>query len=265
MATAVAVKSQTATYFEQLARARQRLLMVDYDGTIAPFALDRNQAFPYSTVPELLDSIMSTCATRLVLITGRAARDLASLFRRKPQPEIWGVHGLERLLPDGRYDMVSIPEESVSALARADEELEAEGLGEHCESKPGAVAVHWRGLRPATIADIRTKAYRILAPLACEGNLHLSEFDGGLELRARAANKGYAVQALLGESEEDSAVAYLGDDLTDEDAFRCLNGRGLTVLVCPSLRATNAQLWLKPPEELVQFLHDWIHACGGDA
>jgi len=58
-------------------------------------------------------------------------------------------------------------------------------------------------------------------------------------------------------------VAYLGDDATDEDAFRILNGRGLTVLVGPKYHFTAAQIWLKPPDELYDFLRSWITACEG--
>jgi trehalose 6-phosphate phosphatase len=49
----------------------------------------------------------------------------------------------------------------------------------------------------------------------------------------------------------------------DEGAFRVLNGRGLTVLVRPKSRFTAAQMWLRPPAELVGFLSDWKTTCGG--
>ena len=52
-------------------------------------------------------------------------------------------------------------------------------------------------------------------------------------------------------------ASYLGDDLTDEDAFRALKGRGLSVLVRNELRETLADIWLKPPGELIDFLLKW--------
>jgi trehalose 6-phosphate phosphatase len=55
----------------------------------------------------------------------------------------------------------------------------------------------------------------------------------------------------------DTAVAYLGDDRTDEDAFMALRGRGLAVLVRPDLRATAAEVWIRPPDELLLFLQRW--------
>jgi trehalose 6-phosphate phosphatase len=106
MSAAPAVKADAdifSIFFQRLSDAPERLLVVDYDGTIAPFSLDRHRAVPYPTLPELLDCIMSTCRTRLVLVTGRSAKELPALLGIQPHPEIWGVHGLERLYADGRY------------------------------------------------------------------------------------------------------------------------------------------------------------------
>jgi len=86
-----------------------------------------------------------------------------------------------------------------------------------------------------------------------------------LEIRVSSVDKGYAVKSILKESSPDAAVAYLGDDLTDEDAFLALKDRGLRILVRPQHRPTAADLWLKPPEQLGEFLHQWLLACGGEA
>ena len=57
--------------------------------------------------------------------------------------------------------------------------------------------------------------------------------------------------------------AYLGDDLTDEDAFKAVEGRGLGILVRKQWRSTAAAAWLKPPEELIRFLERWAEVCSG--
>jgi len=56
-------------------------------------------------------------------------------------------------------------------------------------------------------------------------------------------------------------AAYLGDDLTDEDAFKQLGQRGLKVLVRKVLRDTLADIWLEPPDELIWFLKKWEKTC----
>lgn len=260
---AAAVITPRDLFFDQLCRSRERVLLLDYDGTIAPFSANRHRALPYSTVPELLDCIMSTCHTRVALITGRAAREIPPLLGLNPHPEIWGTYGMERLRSDDQYSVIPLTHEELCNLEEAHTWLEREGLGELLELKPGALAVHWRGLTPAQAEDVKAIAYRVLAVFA-RPTLSLAEFDGGLELRLRTRSKGDVVRAVVSEHGPEVPIAYLGDDSTDEDAFRILNGRGLTVLVRHTYRFTAAQIWIRPPIELVQFLTHWVQACGGD-
>lgn len=71
-------------FFREVARARRSALLLDYDGTLAPFELDRNQAVPYPGVTELLQDIMDTGRTRVVIISGRRAQELGPLLRLSP-------------------------------------------------------------------------------------------------------------------------------------------------------------------------------------
>ena len=78
-----------------------------------------------------------------------------------------------------------------------------------------------------------------------------------MELRVPGRNKGHAVKTILRETEKGALVTYLGDDITDEDAFKALKGKGLSVLVREEFRPTTADVWLKPPEGLLEFLSRW--------
>ena len=73
-------------------------------------------------------------------------------------------------------------------------------------------------------------------------------------------DKGDAVRTMLKETAPNVPVTYLGDDITDERAFRALSSRGLGILVRPNFRRSAAQAWLKPPEELHDFLSRWLAA-----
>jgi trehalose-phosphatase len=92
--------------------------------------------------------------------------------------------------------------------------------------------------------------------------LALQDFDGGIELRAPGHDKGEAVKTLLAEMGPNAMCAYLGDDRTDEDAFQAIRGKGLGVLVRENFVPTQADLWIKPPEELLEFLARWKSASG---
>jgi len=252
-----------APFLERVRRATSRALLLDYDGTLAPFTPDRMRAFPYREIPELVSQIMRH-GTRVVLISGRAATELLFLSGIHPHPEIWGSHGSERLLPDGSYEVDTPPAEQRSALQIALKSLHASGLDSRTERKPGGLAVHWRGLSPDERAVIENKVRSLFSSLVEDDGLHLLPFDGGLELRAPGKNKGDAVSAILAESGPDVAAAYLGDDQTDENAFRAIKGRGLSILVRPEPRPTMADMWLRPPDELGRFLRDWLVACGAE-
>ncbi len=250
-------------FLDQVKTASTRVLMLDYDGTLAPFNSDRSHAFPYPEIPPLLKEIMSN-GTRVVLVSGRASRELVLLCGLYPHPEIWGSHGMERLTSDGEYSVRTLDPEQETALLTAADSLRAVGLEPNLELKPGGIAVHWRGLEKIDANHVRAQVTH-LEPLISQNSLKLLEFDGGVELRVTGTDKGYAVNSILDEGGQNAAVAYLGDDQTDEDAFLALKNRGLTILVRPQFRPTTADLWLKPPEELTEFLHQWLLACGGEA
>src|SRR5215813_10629982 len=87
-------------FFERLRGQKKRALLLDYDGTLAPFRTQRDEAVPYPGIRGALSAIMKTCQTRLVVISGRSIADLAPLLGLSPCPEMWGSHGWERKLPD---------------------------------------------------------------------------------------------------------------------------------------------------------------------
>ena len=237
------------------------LLMLDYDGTLAPFRTERDQAFPYPGVAPLLQEIIRTGRTRVVIVSGRDASDTIPLLGIHPNPEVWGLHGRQRLMPDGTSEMPSLDERILTALLDADRWLGYQQVRHTAEAKAASVAVHWRGLDESEAEELRGRVLLGWKPIAQQSGLDLLEFDGGVEICARETDKGDAVRTLLSEVGPNSPAAYLGDDNTDENAFRAIQGRGLSVLVRPRWRQTAAQLWLKPPEELLRFLTRWLEAC----
>lgn len=252
-------------FFARVRRAKHRALLLDYDGTLAPFNVRPEQAFPYPGVCPLLDDIIARTHTRVVLVSGRWTRDLVPLLDLKQRPEIWGSHGWERLDPNGEYAVAKPDEMALKALADADgwsEEFVA--LGARREQKPACLALHWRGLEPERAAYIRARAIEKWSHLGRDAGLGLHDFDGGIELRVPGRDKGYVVDALMQEMGPGTVAAYLGDDYTDEDAFNAIDGRGLPVLVRTEYRPTAAHCWLKPADELLAFLRRWQDACGGN-
>jgi trehalose 6-phosphate phosphatase len=247
-------------FLESVSRARHSVLLLDYDGTLAPFSVDRQRAVPYPAVRDLLQQIIDTGRTRLVIITGRDAHEIDPFLRLRPAPEIWGSHGLQRLLPDGTCDMPEIPPAVAEVLGDAQRWLEYQGLHHLAETKPGSIAVHWRALEQPAAEELRGRIIVGWFPIAERASLKLLEFDGGVEMRMPDLDKGDAVRTVLREIGPKVPAAYLGDDITDERAFRAIASRGLGILVRPTFRRTAAQAWLKAPEQLRDFLSRWLAA-----
>jgi len=254
-------KPLVTKFMRELTGAPSAALLLDYDGTLAPFRVERDQAFPYAGVPGLIEDIMRNGSTKVVLITGRRAGEVPPLLGVSPHPEIWGSYGLQQLTPDGKCQMRKLSERAEQALASAEYQAEALGFGNLTERKPGSLAVHWRGLKDSAADYVRERVFSQWLPIAEYSDMCLHDFDGGLEIRVLDANKGNAIRKFLARVNSKMPVAYLGDDLTDEDAFRALKGRGLTVLVRPQWRETTADVWLHPPAELMDFLSQWHVAC----
>jgi trehalose 6-phosphate synthase/trehalose 6-phosphate phosphatase len=244
------------------------LLLLDYDGTLAPFRVDRNKARPWTGVREAIAKIQRQGRTRMVVITGRPAKEIMPLLRGNPPVldhplEVWGLHGAERMHVDGKRELEQAPPDTQRKLDELREHLRHNNLGGQFEDKPNAAVMHWRGASPRTAKFIEVRTRELFEPLSKLPGLTLLEFEGGLELRV-GRDKGGAICALLDEAPKGTPVAYLGDDYTDEAAFKALkehaHGPSLAVLMRPDLRETHADAWLRPPAELRGFLKKWYRA-----
>ena len=247
-----------AGFMARIPQAPARVLMLDYDGTLAPFNVRPERAVPTPEVAAVLEEIVQAGGTRVVVVSGRPAAELPPLLKLSQRPEIWGSHGWERLLPDGRRIVEEPVADVRESLAQAATEIR--GVlpeGARVERKLASVAVHWRGVAEDAALRLQNEARARLQPFVRAAALEILPFDCGVELRAVGCNKQYAVKAVLSETADVSAVAYLGDDITDEDAFRAVKPRGLGVLVRSEFRDTEADVWLRPPDELIAFLKAW--------
>lgn len=247
---------------DSLHKSSFSILMLDYDGTLAPFREERERALPYPGVREALDNIMRSDFTRPVIISGRAISDLLPLLGLKELPEIWGSHGWERRTADGSYSLMPADEKHLEGLAEVGLKIRKSDLGSHSETKPRSVALHWRGVPEEGKLAIDEFVAANMKPIAAAYNLELKGFDGGVELRLPGRNKGDVVESIMADSPDDTFCAYLGDDLTDEDAFEAISERGLGILVHRDDRSTKARARLTPPGELISFLNLWESSAG---
>ena len=161
----------------------------------------------------------------------------------------------------GQPARTSLPPLTRDALDHAQRCIDDLHLSRRLEQKPGTLAIHWRGLPDDEIHEIRGQVLSGWLPIADRASLIVEDFDGGVEIRSALCSKADVVRTILSHTHPEAPVAYLGDDVADEQVFDALHGRGLRVLVRPHWRDTTADLWLRPPEQLMEFLADWLKAC----
>ncbi len=246
-------------FFAQVSEAQQPLLVCDYDGTLAPFHDDKMQALPAEGVEQELQRIAEG-RSALAFVTGRPAQELICLLPLAARCEIWGMHGREHRTAAGVSRLLEPTAAQKQALDAAEATLRDLNLGAAVERKVASVALHWR-LAPVGSRhreELETAANKAFAPHADQDALALLPFDGGLELRADDHTKGHATAALLRAVPDPSASAYLGDDTTDEDAFReIVAAGGLPLLVREPSRLSHARYVVTPPAGLLAFLRAW--------
>jgi len=244
-------------FWQAVASAPHRCLVLDYDGTLAPFHTDRMKAFPLDGIVELLTTIRDETETHLAIMTGRPLRELLALLGDLDIP-VSASQGSEFVFPDGRHQALMPSDRQRERLDRAEAEAAAAAPGGRVERKVAGVALHTRGMDPDEAKEIQRRVCGIWEEDSHDYGLDCRFFNGGIELRLKNVDKGTALNALLEDQPLDSLCVYLGDDETDEDALLVLRGRGYGIKVGTPGTPTYAQGRLEDPEEVRKFLRSWI-------
>lgn len=226
----------------EAAGRRPLLIASDYDGVLSPIVPVPSEAVPSPGVAEALARLAEADGVTVAFVSGRGVADLQAVSGLSGPYRWVGSHGAEFDAP--------VPAELTArrdALAARLEPLVAAVAGAGLEVKPASVAVHVR-----QVTD-RAAAAALLADAeaAADPSLTLKPGKEVLELALTAADKGGVVRRLREECGARAAL-YLGDDRTDEDAFRALGPADVTVKVGDG--ETAARYRVSDPAAVVELL-----------
>lgn len=236
-------------------------LFLDYDGTLVPFADHPSGARLSPAMKRLLQRLAGQPGVWVALVSGRALADLKRMVGLAGLCYV-GNHGLELQGPMLRY---------VNPVARATRPLLARlgrRLTQALASIPGAwvedkgltLSVHYRRVAAGERLRVKHVFYQVVRPFQEQRRIRVTAGKDVFELRPPVRwTKGTMLSWLLTRQialAGSSSVlpVYLGDDVTDEDAFKVLRDRGITVAVGPSTLLTQARYHVESPEDVQRLL-----------
>jgi len=238
------------------------LLLSDYDGTLTPIVSRPEEALLSTEVEEKLRSLAQNPVYSVGIISGRSMKDLRQMVDIE---DIYyaGNHGLEIEGPDLRY--ISEPARAAQSMMRklaGDMARALENVsGIIIEDKGLSLSVHYRLVAPEeeyTVAEVFRKLTRTLLSY---GKIKVTSGKKVYEVRPPIDwHKGKAVDTIIREIKaalnlENILTLYLGDDTTDEDAFRVLNPpEGWSIFVGGDNPLSAAEYYLDSTSEVEELL-----------
>lgn len=238
------------------------LLLLDYDGTLAPIARRPEQALIPPRSKKLLQLLSKNQNCEVMIISGRSIPDVKRMIGLR-NIIYSGNHGLEVEGPKIKFQSF-IPAKYKKILKKIKNQLQEDLSsipGAWVEDKGPALSVHYRLVPSEKIPAVKTIFQEnTIVDRLCK-DIKTKSGKMVLEIKPPVAwDKGKIVlwllarQAFLSEDQKLLPI-YVGDDVTDEDAFRALENRGLTICVGQS-KDTLAQYYLNNSQEVSKFLQE---------
>jgi trehalose 6-phosphate phosphatase len=253
-----------ADHLDRLAaevRAGPRVLAcMDFDGTLVPIRDRPEQCHLDPGVRRVLAELARSAGIRVGIVSGRELTDLRARVG-VPGVAYAGNHGLEIDAPRAvfRHPVAASRRPSLERVVHDLRAALADFAGAWVEDKGMSASVHFRQVRSSLLPAVRATVDRVALPTVESGEFVLRSGKSVLEVRPAVDwNKGSAVHWLAAHtfpSGGAETIIYIGDDDTDEDAFREI-GEGIGV--CVGTRPATAAKYFVPESRDVGLLLDWL-------
>ena len=255
LATEMLTEAATEQLLTDYHAADERLLLLDYDGTLMPFQANPQRVEPDQELRLLLRALTDLPRTRVVIISGRDRHTLEKWLGHLPVDFI-AEHGVWLRPAGGEWELFqTLRNDWMRELRPVLELYVARTAGSFIEEKDYSLVWHYRRA-DAELGDVRAR--ELLSHLSfMTANTELQVMEGNkvLEIKAAGINKGNAAARWLAKYPADFVLA-LGDDRTDEDTFRALPPEAYTIRVVTDARSL-ARFHIASPSEVRQLLR-WL-------
>lgn len=246
-------------------------LFLDYDGTLAPIVKTPDKAFMPKETRKLLRLLSEAPNYKLAIISGRALDDIRRKVGLKNNVVYVGNHGFEIKGPKIKFKS-PVPVNYRKKLEEIKDKIKnslSSINGVLIEDKGFSLTIHYRQAKKKDISKIKTELFAALVIYEVRNDVNIRTGKKMLEIRPPLAwDKGKVVLWLLArykfaifDKKKRIFPIYIGDDVTDEDAFNALKERGLTIFVGKP-KNTKAQFYVKTTKEVENFLREILKETG---
>ena len=241
---------------EKIISQKKIILFLDYDGTLVPIKSKPSFAVLSASMHELLNKLAINSNISVIIVTGRSFSDIKKLMGIKKITYI-SNHGfqisgdkIKWIHPDAKCN-ISILKKIFLSLNNALKSFPETFV----EDKILTLSVHFRNEKNNFIPFVKKIVAKSIQPF--QENIIKTTGKKVIEIRPNINwNKGKAILkilALLQHRRNKNSIIYIGDDKTDEDAFRALRNKAITVHV-GSNRNTKAHYYLHNTNQVKTFL-----------
>ena len=239
----------------RIQQAQNLFLFLDYDGTLTPIVSRPELALCPSEVKRHLEKLRDLPGVSLAIISGRSIEDVREKVGVSGIVYV-GNHGLEIENPTGGHKkiLVSARKKELKRITQNLQNSLEKIPGILFEDKGPILSVHYRNVPQKFFA----KVPQIVGAELQQWRNRWKMASGKMVLEIRPNinfDKGKAVKEFLRSFPPlELLPIYLGDDQTDEDAFRVLKGKGISIFVGMGKLSSGADFFLKSPDEVQEFL-----------
>jgi trehalose 6-phosphate synthase/phosphatase len=248
-------QDELSSILENYRRSDTRCLLLDYDGTLAPFKNLPSLASPGNEMLDLLNNLSADERNQVVIISGRDGETLEKWLGHLPVTLVAEHGACIRYKNESWQEQVSVTPEWKDQVRPLLELFSSRCVGSFIEEKRNTLAWHYRNTHP-DLGFTRSRELRN-SLLQLTANTPLQVIDGNkvLEVRLVGIDKGATCQKLMSRFNPDFTIC-LGDDTTDEDMFRLLRDTAYTIKVGSG--STAAEYTILSQTEVLPLLRNFV-------
>ncbi|MGB9793462.1 bifunctional alpha,alpha-trehalose-phosphate synthase (UDP-forming)/trehalose-phosphatase [Caldisericum exile] len=236
----------------QFTNSKRKAIILDYDGTLVPFSIDRSKTFPSKEVLDILNELTEN-GVFVAVSSGRTKTDLESFFN-KVNFTLIAEHGAFTKAPhkdwEKTFDWVdtSFKKDIQKVLALYKDRIPNSSI----EEKEFSLVFHVRATPTNVGESALREMFDILIQLTAQTNAYVTKINKGIEIKAQELNKGIFISKIAKEGYDFALIA--GDDYVDEEAFKVGNKYGYITVKVGNATYTNANYFVNSSDELLNVL-----------